>query len=368
MPLLSLRVVHIVYSFGIGGLEKGITTIINHGSSDIEHIIISLCGKRDSERLLQKAAQIYCLEKPQGNSFEFFLKLIRLLKSIRPDIVHTRNWSGMDGILAARLAGVKIIVHGEHGWDMLDPAGSNKKRRWIRKLTSPMVSQYICVSKQLARWLKYEVGINKPVCRICNGVDTVKFKPADSVEKCVVKKEMGALPSDFVVGMVARLDAIKNHRALVAAFNQVATSRPDVKLVVVGDGPEADTLKSRTVTNVRFLGYRSDTARLMQGFDLFVLPSFNEGISNTILEAMATGLPVIASDVGGNPELVQNNVNGFLVDPYDIDCIAEAITEYIKHSDKIAQHGQNGRSLAEKKFSVKAMVNLYEGVYRSFAI
>ncbi len=104
------------------GLEKGITTLINHGSDDIAHIIISLCGTRDSEKLLKKPAQIICLDKQGGNSPRFIWGLARVIRAVRPDVVHTRNWSGMDGILAARLAGVKAIVHGEHGWDMLDPA------------------------------------------------------------------------------------------------------------------------------------------------------------------------------------------------------------------------------------------------------
>ncbi|MGD9826346.1 MAG: glycosyltransferase [Desulfobacter sp.] len=345
-------------------MEKGITTLINHGSDGIAHIIISLCGTKYSEKLLKKPAQIICLDKPGGNSPRFIWNLAKEIRTVRPDVVHTRNWSGMDGILAARLAGVRAIVHGEHGWDMLDPAGASKKRRLIRKLTSLMVNHYTCVSRQLATWLQQEVGIKKPVTQIYNGVDTTSFMPAGPGEKAAVREEMDVLPEDFVVGIVARLDAIKNHGAVIDAVNQVAQSRPDVKLVVVGDGPEAATLKARAGDHVRFLGYRFDTARLMQGFDLFVLPSFNEGISNTILEAMATGLPVVASNVGGNPELVCDEENGRLIDPEEPGQIADIIEQYIETPYLCKLHGTKGRKMMVERFSVASMVRQYESVYR----
>ena len=358
------RIVHIVYSFGIGGLEKGITTLINHGSSDIEHVVISLCGNRDSEKLLKRPARIVCMDKQGGNSPRFIWDLAMAIRDVRPNVVHSRNWSGMDGILAAGLAGVRSIVHGEHGWDMLDPAGTSKKRRRVRKLSSLVVSQYTCVSRQLADWLQQDVGIRKPVTQIYNGVDTKNFTPAGPGEKQAVKQEMGVLPGNFVVGIVARLDVIKNHGALIAAVEMVAPSWPDVKLLVVGDGPEADVLKARAGDNVRFLGYRSDTPRLMRGFDLFALPSFNEGISNTILEAMATGLPVIASNVGGNPELVAEGETGFLVDSHKPRDIADKIKAYLADPDMMAHHGEQGRHLAMEKFSTRAMVESYEAIYR----
>ena len=363
--MISIRIVHVVYSFGIGGLEKGITTLINHGSDDIAHVLISLCGNKESETLLHRPTQIICLDKQGGNSPRFIWDLSKVIRAVRPDVVHTRNWSGMDGILAARMAGVKAVVHGEHGWDMLDCVGASKKRRQIRKVTSMMVRHYTCVSRQLAGWLQQDVGIRKPVTQIYNGVDTASFMPAGPGKKQAVRQEMGVLPDDFVVGIVARLDAIKNHGTLIDAVNRVALSRPDVKLVVVGDGPEAESLKIWAGGNVRFLGYRADAARLMQGFDLFVLPSYNEGISNTILEAMATGLPVIASDVGGNPELVTDGKTGFLVDPYKPWDMADIIITYLTDPEMMERHGRRGRLLAMEKFSIQAMVENYEAVYRA---
>jgi sugar transferase (PEP-CTERM/EpsH1 system associated) len=364
--LPSIRVAHVIYSFGIGGLEKGITTLINHGSSDIDHVIISLCGNRESEKFLKKNVEIYCLDKQQGNSIGFIWDLLRLIRKIRPDVVHTRNWSGMDGILAAKLAGVKTIIHGEHGWDMFDPLGTNKKRRRVRKLTSLMVNGYTCVSKQLALWLQTEVGVKKPITQIYNGVDALKSRPSGRQEKNELKKQFGFLPEEFIVGIVARLDAIKNHSTLFQAFKIVAQNHPLAKFVVVGDGPEMELLKFEAFDKILFLGYRSDTALLMRCFDLFVLPSFNEGISNTILEAMATGLPVIVSNAGGNPELVEDEVNGFLVDPVDPIRMADRIMDYINDPDMMARHGAVGRKLAVENFSIESMVKKYETVYQTY--
>lgn len=361
----SIKIVHVIYSFGIGGLEKGITTLINHGSPDVEHVIISLCGNRDSEKFLKKNTKIFSMDKQHGNSIRFIWDLSRLIRSINPDVVHTRNWSGMDGILAAKMAGVKTIIHGEHGWDMFDPLGTSKKRRRVRKLTSYLVSGYTCVSKQLEFWLKNEVRVKNPIVQIYNGIDTVRFRPAGGKEKAGLKQRSGFSPKDFIVGIVARLDAIKNHSTLFKAFKIVALTHPFVKMVVIGDGPEAERLKSEAVVNIQFLGYRSDTDVLMHCFDVFVLPSFNEGISNTILEAMASGLPVIASNVGGNPELVKNGVNGFLVDPGDPVRMADRIMDYIQSPDTMEQHGVMGRKLAVENFSIESMVGKYETIYNA---
>ena len=142
-----------------------------------------------------------------------------------------------------------------------------------------------------------------------------------------------------------------------------ARSHPNIRLVVVGDGPEAERLKGEASDRVLFLGYRPDTDVLMRSLDMFVLPSFNEGISNTILEAMATGLPVIASRAGGNPELVEHGQSGFLVDPRDPSQMAERIAGYVTDAGMRAEHGARGRNLAKQRFSIAAMVRGYEAVY-----
>ncbi|WP_300458602.1 glycosyltransferase [Desulfobacula sp.] len=363
--MVKIKIVHIVYSFGIGGLEKGITTLINHGSSEFEHIIVSLTGSGESKGLLTRKTKIFLLNKRDGNSPKFIWELSKLLRQIKPDIVHTRNWSGMDGIFAAKLAGVKTIIHGEHGWDMFDPFGSSMKRRLIRRFSSTLVQDYTCVSKQLKNWLLNDVKIGKEVTQIYNGIDTVKHHPAKLNEKNAIKQQLGFSKDNFIVGIVGRLDAIKNHSNLFKAFKIVIQKNPFARLVIVGDGNEMQRLTSESFQNIVFLGYRPDTDVLMRSFDLFVLPSFNEGISNTILEAMACGLPVIASDAGGNPELVEDGETGFLIDPDDLEQIADKIIKYIKEPSLMDQHGETGRKKTIDNFSIASMVDNYESVYKT---
>lgn len=365
--LKSICVAHVIYSFGVGGLEKGISTLINYGSPDIKHIIISLTPHKESERLLQKDIKILTLDKPDKNSFEFIFKLTRLLRKIKPDIVHTRNWSGMDGIFAAKLAGITKIIHGEHGWDMFDPFGKNLKRKIIRQVTSAFVCKYTCVSRQLAGWLQDDVGVRKEIRQIYNGVNIRKLIPVDSTKKRLLRRRYKMPENALIIGSIGRLDAIKNHRLLIKTFQYVSKKYPRVFLVVVGDGPERMSLEKISDKYVRFLGTRSDVHSIFSCLDLFILPSLNEGISNTILEAMASGIPVIASNVGGNPELIQHGLNGFLSPPNDSYRLFRLIENYINNPELGPQHGKAGRKQAVTNFSIESMVKQYEDVYRNAA-
>jgi sugar transferase (PEP-CTERM/EpsH1 system associated) len=360
----KIRIVHLVYSFDTGGMEKGICTTINHRSNDFEHIIVCLTSSGEMVRHLPEGTPVIAMGKKPGNSLRFLVELSRLLKRLQPAVVHTRNWSGIDGIFAARLAGIRTIVHGEHGWGMDDPYGKNPKRRWIRRIADLGVCEYTCVSKQMKDWLENDIKVRSPVTQIYNGIDTNKFRPAEKGEKGSLRRKLN-LPEDTpIIGVVARLDPIKNHRSLFRAFETVRTVLPEACLLVVGDGPERKSLESQAGDGVIFLGNRSDVPEILRALDLFVLPSLNEGISNTILEAMATGTPVVATRVGGNPELVEDECTGILVKPGDFQSMASAILRYLEHADLRARHSEAGRQSVLKRFSIEAMVRSYEAIYR----
>lgn len=361
----KIKVLHILHSFGIGGLEKGIAMLINHASPDFEHIILCLTQSGDSRTLIPAEVKIYEMHKQPGNSVRFLWQMSRAIRRIKPDLVHTRNWSGMDGIIAARLAGCRRIIHGEHGWGMDDPQGKLRKRQVVRRVLSPGVREFTAVSEQIKVWLENEVGVLRPVTRIYNGVEVPSGhgQPATSA----LRRELG-LPDDvLLVGTVGRLDPIKDQAGLVRVFQEVKRRIPSSHLVLVGDGPERETLQSLRTDGIHLLGMRSDVAAILAQLDVFVLPSLNEGISNTILEAMAAGLPVVATAAGGTPELIRHEENGLLVKVQDYHALSGALVRYLDDAQLRAAHGERNRCRVLEKFSVPAMVAGYEMVWRRVA-
>lgn len=351
-----LRIIHLVYSFSTGGMEKGIASIIQNTHNDFEHIIICLTTGGESERMLPKGTQVISLHKPAGNSLSFIFKLARLLKQLAPDVVHTRNWGGLDGIISARLAGIRAIIHGEHGWGMYDLHGQKTKRRVIRRVLSGFVKEFTCVSKQMELWLINDVGISKPIHQIYNGIDIRTYSPP--VKRCHTSK---------VVGVIGRLDPIKDHPTLFRAFEQVLRTIPDALLMVIGDGPEREKLERIAGSNIQFTGNRLDVPDLLKQINLFVLPSLNEGISNTILEAMATGIPVIATRVGGNPEIVIDGVTGTLFTPGNWEELAGIMETYLKNEYFCYHIGKKARESVANRFSMEKMVNQYVEVWKRVA-
>lgn len=358
----KIRVIHVNYAFPTGGLEKGIATIIRNSSEKFEHILMCLTTSGESTKLLPANTRILELHKPPGNSRAFLVTLIRTFKSLRPAIVHTRNWAGTDAILAARLAGIRSIVHGEHGWQVVDLRGANMKRILVRRMLSLWVREFTCVSEHMRQWLIQQVRIRRPVTQIYNGVDTERFCPGTA--GVAIRRECQIPEDAFVIGVIARLAPVKNHPMLFDAFAQVKQQRPDAYLFVVGDGPERDRLNRLAGDGIIFLGNRLDVAEIFQALDVFTLPSLNEGISNTILEAMATALPTVVTNVGGNPELVKHGQTGVLVPSEDAAAMSKALLDYAEHPDLGRRHGQYGRTQVIQQFSVQKMVASYEAVYK----
>jgi len=348
-----LRIVHLLHSFSTGGMEKGIASLVQHTHGEFEHIIICLTTSGASEKMLPGGTQVISLNKPPGNSLSFIFRLARLLKQLGPDVVHTRNWGGLDGIISARLAGIRAIVHGEHGWGMDDPMGQNTKRRVIRRVLSGFVREFTCVSKQMESWLLNDIGVSKPITQIYNGIDTRIYSPGG--KKAVSSK---------IVGVIGRLDPIKDHPTLFKAFEHVVGNIPNARLMVIGDGPEREKLEKIAGSKVYFTGNRLDVPDLLKQIDLFVLPSLNEGISNTILEAMASGIPVIATRVGGNPELVSDKVSGALFEPGNWEELAGLLEKYLNDETLCRLIGKKGRESVSKRFAMEKMVSQYKAVWR----
>lgn len=357
-----MLVAHIVFRFDYGGLENGVVNVIN-GTVDapIEHAVIALSEATDFANRLRDGVAVYAINKRPGKDFGSYIRLYKLLRRIRPDIVHTRNIGTMDCAFIAFLARVRIRIHGEHGWDVNDPDGRNPRYRFMRRILHRFVSRIVTVSADLERWLADTVGIpGRKVQHICNGVDSERFFPRDDTTK--------RAESDVVVGSVTRFSAIKDPLNLVDAFIELQRNEQDLKLVMLGDGElhgEAlDKLLEAGIEARCWLpGSRDDIPEQLRNMDIFVLGSLREGISNTILEAMASGLPVVASDTGGNGELIEDGVNGRLVPPGDRRALADAIRDYVQHPDRRLRHGKASRDRVLSLFSIGTMVENYQKLY-----
>lgn len=367
-------IVHVIHRLGIGGLENGLVNLINHLPREkYRHAIISLTDATDfKERIHRPDVLVYEMHKRAGQDFGLYLRLHKMFRALKPTIVHTRNLATVECQLPAWLAGTPIRIHGEHGWDVFDPYGSNRKYQWLRRAFRPLVHQYIPLSRQLESYLSGAIGVPPhKITRICNGVDTERFYPPFDGKETILGCPFGG-SGQVLIGAVGRMHGVKDQTTLVSAFIHLMKKNPALKqsarLVCVGDGPLREKclhlLQSAGLSDLAwFPGERNDIAQILRGLDIFVLPSQAEGISNTILEAMATALPVIATNVGGNPELVEDGSSGTLVPPSDSKAMSAALERYLSDPMLRARHGKAALARVRNEFSLTVMVNRYAAVY-----
>ena len=366
MPL----VVHVVNSLAVGGLENGVVNLVNATATRFRHVIVCMTADGPLHARLRPEVEVIVLGKRPGQDPWALLRLVRLLRRLRPLIVHSRNWPAIDAIPAARVARVPLVVHGEHGREVADPEGRNPRRKRIRRALAPLVHHFVTVSADLRRWLIEDVRVPAAkVSAIHNGVDLSRFGRAGRLESRLRLDLPAEVP---IVGTVGRLDPVKDQAGLIRAFAKVRSAHPEALLVVVGDGPcraelEDVAAASGQGDHVRLLGNRDDVPTVMSALDVFVLPSIAEGISNTILEAMASGLPVVATRVGGNPELVEDGIGGALVPRQDPSALAAAIAGYVADPELRRRHGLASRQRATGHFGLERMAEAYANLYTSLA-
>jgi sugar transferase (PEP-CTERM/EpsH1 system associated) len=366
-------VAHIMYRFDTGGLENGIVNLINHMPADrYRHTVIALTEVTDfRQRIQHDDVEFISLNKAPGHGIRLFPKLFVLFRRIRPAIVHSRNLAALEAQLPAWAAGVPVRIHGEHGRDVGDLDGSNLTYQYVRRFYRPFVSYYLALSRDLGDYLTTRIKVpNDKVLQVYNGVDTDRFKPAgfvQSIPDCPFLR-----PDHWIIGTVGRMQTVKDQPTLVRAFIRALeldpTLRQHLRLAMIGDGPLRtackELLAAAGVSDLAWLpGERHDIPEIMRGLDCFVLPSLAEGISNTILEAMASSLPVIATDVGGNVDLVANGITGQLVPSGDSETLAGQIVRFANNPEMATQMGRLGRKRTEEKFSMNAMVAAYQGTY-----
>lgn len=371
------HLVHLVHRFETGGMENGLVNLVNRLPVDrFRHTIVPLTtAGAIAQRVRNDEVAIEPLGLPPGPLAAALPRLWRVFRRLRPAIVHTRNVGTLEGQIAAWLAGVPVRIHGEHGWEVHDLIGSNPSLLRTRRTLRHLVHAQVALSTPTLDYLRERVGVRPDRLHpICNGVDTARFHPREDVE---VPDPNGPL----VVGYVGRLADVKNPLLLVDAFERahalvVSADRAlagRLRLEIVGTGPLRAALQERVARSplrpsIALAGERADIAECLRRCDVYALPSLAEGISNTLLEAMATGLACVATRVGGNEELIEAKQGGTLVASGDADAFAHALAAYLRDPALRAAHGARARERAVEHFGIDRMVEAYEKLYTDLLV
>jgi len=368
------RIVHVVYSFSIGGLENVIVQLINRLPADkFEHVVLSLTTISDfKDRITQPGVQFIELNKAPGHAIPLYPKIFKLLRQLKPDVLHTCNLAALELVPLGWLARIPLRIHAEHGWDAHDPNGTNPRYIKVRKLYKPFVSHYITVSEDLDHYLATAIGV--PAERrtlIANGVDTDLFRPADhsrvAVEGCPFQPGQ-----HWLFGTVGRLQTVKNQPFLARAFVRLLKEHPEaaerMRLIIIGEGPlraEVERiLEAANATQYAWLpGPRNDIPEILRMLDCFVLPSQAEGTSCTLQEAMASGLHCIATAVGGTPKLISDDANGELIPSEDEFTLASRLWQAFSDPARGHRLSQAARKTALNSFAVDGMMRDYANLF-----
>jgi glycosyltransferase involved in cell wall biosynthesis len=282
----------------------------------------------------------------------------------RPDVVHVHNGLWLKAVRAAQHARVRRIIYTLHGIDVIEPWYT----RYMNRLAARRTERVVAVSETLRGYLQDNARV-RPECItvIENGVSVEKFRPG---ERSAAERARLGLPGvdRMLVGVIARLDRVKNHALLIDAFSLVVRERPDAFLVIVGDGPLRSQLQRQIERlnlhqHVRITGVYPDPAPILRQLDVFALSSEIEGTSMSILEAMATGLPIVATAVGGTPRLLRDGACGLLTPPGDSRALGRALLDLLSSPDTARRLGIQARSAVEAEHSEGYMADQYETVY-----
>ena len=366
-----IRLMHVIDALELAGMEYGVVKLTNR--LDPSLFSTSICCLRHqtegTRALLRPGIEVVELHRKPGLDCRVILRLSSLLRSRRVHIVHSHNWSTfLYSVIAATLARTPVLVHGEHG---REAQATRRRQLLLSRLLSKHVDRVATVSADLARELIPAWGIRpEKVAAIPNGVDLERFGPVG--EDGSLRLELGLTAENRVILNVGRLRPVKDPRTLMRAFARTYREFPQVRLLLVGSdhgtGMRSDLETLATSLGLEsavcFLGVRHDIPRLLSLSDVYVNSSVFEGMSNTILEAMAAGKPIVASAVGGNAEIVRDGETGYLFPVGDEHLLAAHLLNLLRDSSLRKRMGQAARDEVERKHQISTMVNAYSSLYQ----
>ncbi|MHC4944508.1 MAG: glycosyltransferase [Planctomycetota bacterium] len=363
----KLRLMMLLQGLNVGGLEKVAVDLANHLPETYEITLCCYDNLGPLESLLKENREALLLERKPGFDPGIIVKLRRELKNRKIDVIHAHNHTAFFyGTMAARMGGTKKIVYTEHG--RTEPL--SWKARLAHRVLSRFVHQTIVVADYLKDVLIREEGFPKDKIRfIPNGIDDSPYLEGDRSD--TLRDELGLDRSTKLVGVIARLDPIKNHKLVLRAMKAVIAEEPSTRLLLVGDGPLKEELsqivqKDPAIQDaVLFLGERNDVPNILKNLDMFVLPSLSEGMSLTLVEAMAASLPIVVTEVGGNPAIITHKVSGILVPSDDHESMAKAVLDLLRDDDLSSRLAEGARKRFEEEYTIGQMVKRYRQVYES---
>ena len=381
----KIKVAHIIARMITGGADEN-TLFTIEGLNKEKYEIDLITGEEFDKDILNKVKNYpFDIIQIKGLKWKLnflhdpivLLKLMKLLKRKHYDIVHTHTTkAGILGRIAAQLSGIPVIVHGLHGSTF--QAFNSGLLNWclfrFERLTGRFTDAYISVSGVLSeKYIEKGIGEKENYHTVYSGVELQKFYEVRKKNEYQKKqRDLKIISGDFVIGNVASLETRKGHKFLIDAFKKAVEKRKDcpLKLLIVGEGNKRKNLESyvrelNLESKVIFSGYREDVEELMAMMDIFVLTSLREGLPRVLVQATAVGIPSIAFNVDGVPEIIEDNYNGFLVKTGDVKQLTKRIIQYIDHKELLVLHGKNGRELIKGKWSIEDMVGKIDEIYQN---
>jgi len=372
-----MKVLIFIQGLSFGGLEKLVYDMVKYVNKYQNDIEIEICCYdvlgHFAEKLFQEKenVKLHLLQRRPGIDLSYPFKLASLVKSQDIQLIHAHNATAWFYATWASILSRVPLVYTEHDRSFPTPLRLKYFHYFFGRYTPAVVAVSEAVKRNLE---KYEHIKNIRV--IYNGIDPDLFRPPMPTEKVLKKKMLGLNADDIVLGNVGRMDYWKNQRILIEILSELKNTLShssihpftNIKLILVGGGEEEENLKRLVVEkevkdDVIFLGKRSDVNEILKAFDIFVFPSLTEGLPLVVIEAMAVGLPVVASPVGGIPELIIDGENGFLVSPTSEKEVRDAIIKLLKNPFLREKMGKIGRERFEAYFSLPQMVKKYIEVY-----
>jgi len=369
---MPIRIMHVVDHLGKGGLENGLVNLINGLDPDrFEHVVYAMRQLGPNAARLPGNVRVICMGKRDADFPVQIRRLARDIRSVDPHVVHSRNWGTVEAVAAARWVRNCAVVHSEHGLETDAYAREPWRRVWFRRVAFELADRVLAVSYQLRDLHARRTGFAaRRIGVIHNGVDERRFF-ADAAARARMRAELGIADNEFCIGCVGNLLPVKDHLTALEAVARVAGVLRRWRLVIAGEGSERPRLEAFInqhpdwKARVSLLGTTERIPELLNAIDIYLLPSISEGISNSLLEAMSCELPVIATERGGNPEVVVDGKSGLLFPAGDTAKLAEQLLLLEGSPEMRAQLAKQAVSRVRQEFSIDSMVRNYARLYES---